>query len=136
MTDATPDPLTGALRRLPEPAPPASLEATVMARIARLPAPAEADAPEPAQRRKDVLGWARAAAGVLLSLGSAAFVAMTAAGAARSGVLWPRRVSLDLGAASPIAPLALAMGLLLLATGLFALAGMASRARTRRSDAA
>lgn len=135
MTDATPDPLTVALRRLPEPAPPDSLEATVMARIARLPAPADDAAPEPARRRKDAIGWARAAAGLLVSLASTAFVVMSAAGAQRTGVPWPTPAGLDLAAASPLAPLPLAAGLLLLAMGLFTLAGIASRSPQQRSEA-
>jgi len=123
MPDTTADRLTAVLRRLPEPAAPATLEATVMARIARLPPPAPDVARERARRRRERAARVWAIAGLLLLLG---FDVYDRAASALPGAfgLTPAMTT-GLGAMpSGVMPAALlVLGLALYAAGLFAQTG-------------
>jgi hypothetical protein len=65
------DELLPVLKRLPDPAPPSTITATVMARIARdAERQAEAVATAPAPRRQDRPAWAWALVGIAVVLGA------------------------------------------------------------------
>jgi hypothetical protein len=133
MNDARGDTLTAGLRALPEPAPPATLEATVMARSARLPVPAPDRAPgalvDPARSRRDVASWAWAAAGLLMVLGLGAYRQLF--DAALPGLAAPGFASsaVEMMPADPLMLSVLVLGLWLYTAGLFAQVG-----RGRRPD--
>lgn len=124
-TTSRPDPLAAAMERLTEPAAPSTLETTVMARIARLPAPAQdtATAPEPVGARRDVFAWVLGVAGLALVAGLSAYSwlqpgALSYLGAVRivgGGSTWMS----DSGVNSAM----MALGLLLYAAGLFSQVG-------------
>jgi hypothetical protein len=112
------DQVDAALRRLVEPAPPAALAATVMARIARLPAPEHGRSRESGRSRRDVAAWAWTLAGALLVFGQASY------GSVKRGSSL-NLTSLHLNGSVNLLPMegvpliVLVLGLALFTTGLF-----------------
>ena len=126
MTD---EQLTTTLRGLPEPDAPPTMQATVMARIERLPTPAPDPTAEPVRRRRDRTARAWASAGLLLVLGLYAYE--IAAGTRVGPGLSPYPTMPEMMQAGDLAVPLLGLGLLLYAAGLFA---QVSAPRRRRSS--
>jgi hypothetical protein len=119
------DQVTSELGRLPEPAPPSTLAATVMARVARLPEPEALPAPGERGRariaaRREWPAWAWALSGVVVVFAAHVYDWRVAG-------RWPDLMSSRIGgvlpAVLPVEGLAapiLALGLVLYLAGLFA----------------
>jgi len=126
MTD---EQLTTALRSLPEPDAPPTMQATVMARIERLPTPVPDPSAEPVRRRRDRAARVWASAGLLLVLGLYAYE--ITAGTSLGPGLSPTATMPEMMPAGDLAASLLGLGLLLYAAGLFA---QVSAPRRRRSS--
>lgn len=126
------DRLDAALRRMPEPTLPSSFEATVMARIARLPEPAQTprSSHHPARAGRSAVAWVLAVAGLLLVAGLNASAWLQPGAVSDLAAVRLMRGGTPWLSAGGINAVLMALGLLLYSAGLFRQAS-GGRVRTR-----
>ena len=128
------DQIDGLLTQIPEPAPPPSFKATVMARIAR-----EADRPLPdvavmrLERRRDRRAWMLIPTGLLLAAGATAYPYL-AAMAVPNLSLRTSPITLGLIPAGGSLAIVAGMGLLVYLAGLFATLAHGESSRPRHTS--